>query len=84
MTKPKELLVYVEDHYCGVLREDSRGKHSFVYDMATTNPPQLSLSMPVRSEPWTGKPVEVYIDGILPDSRDTRQYISARANWFIN
>lgn len=51
MTKPKELLVFVEDHYCGVLREDSRGKHSFVYDMATTNPPQLSLSMPVRSEP---------------------------------
>ncbi|PLS25782.1 type II toxin-antitoxin system HipA family toxin [Bifidobacterium imperatoris] len=74
--KPKELLVYVEDQYCGVLREDNRGKHSFEYDISVANPPQISLSMPVRSEPWTGIAVEAYIDGILPDSRDMRQRIA--------
>ncbi|PLS28685.1 type II toxin-antitoxin system HipA family toxin [Bifidobacterium parmae] len=75
--KPKELLVFVEDQYCGILREDDHGKHSFTYDGTQPNPPQLSLSMPLRSEPWTGKPVEAYIDGVLPDERAIRSRIAS-------
>ncbi len=74
--KPKELLVFVEEHYCGVLREDNHGKHSFTYDSNSPTLPRLSLSMPQRSAPWTGKPVEAYIDGILPDDRDMRRRIA--------
>ena len=74
--KPKELLVFVEERYCGVLRGDAHGKHSFTYDNSNPTPPRLSLSMPQRSAPWTGKPVEAYIDGILPDDRDMRRRIA--------
>ncbi len=35
----------------------------------------LSLSMPVRGEAWSGRPVEAYIDGLLPDSMDVRTRI---------
>lgn len=31
--------------------------------------------MPRRSQPWTGKPIEAYIDGVLPDDPMTRRAI---------
>lgn len=72
--KIKELVVFIEGQRAGTLREDSAGKHTFQYDDPTTAP-QLSLSLRRRKEPWTGKPVEAFIDGVLPDDRVMRQRI---------
>ncbi|MDF7640206.1 type II toxin-antitoxin system HipA family toxin [Bifidobacterium sp. ESL0784] len=71
--KTKELRVYLEGRPIGLLREDKNGKHSFLYDNNAEG--QLSLSMPPQLEPWTGKPIEAYIDGVLPDDRTMRQRI---------
>lgn len=73
----KELLVFVEDRYCGMLREDGHGRHSFTYDFTGAVTPRLSLSMPLRTEPWTGKPIEAFIDGVLPDSPAMRRRVAA-------
>ena len=63
----------LEGQRIGILQEDISGKHSFIYDADA--PAQLSLSMPRRSQPWTGKPIEAYIDGVLPDDPMTRRAI---------
>ncbi|WEV69256.1 type II toxin-antitoxin system HipA family toxin [Bifidobacterium sp. ESL0775] len=72
--KSKELYAYLEGEPVGILREDNDGKHSFTYIPEAKA--QISLSMPIQKEPWTGKPVEAYIDGILPDDRAVRQRIA--------
>ena len=69
----KTLIVFLEGQRIGILQEDISGKHSFTYDVNA--PAQLSLSMPRRSEPWTGKPIEAYIDGVLPDDPMMRRTI---------
>lgn len=45
------------------------------YDADMGHGTPLSLSMPVRGEAWSGRPVEAYIDGLLPDSMDVRTRI---------
>ena len=73
--KTKELVVLVEGLRCGILREESNGYHSFTYDTDLGSVPQLSLSMPRRTEPWTGRLVEAFIDGVLPDDPAMRERI---------
>lgn len=69
----KTLIVLLEGRRIGILQEDSAGKHSFTYDADA--PAQLSLSMPRRAKPWTGAPIEAYIDGVLPDDLGMRKKI---------
>lgn len=76
MAKPKTLNVLLEGIPIGVLREDTQGRHTFTYDPSSPSDAQLSLSMPRRSQPWEGQPVEAYIDGILPDDPSIRQRIA--------
>ena len=70
----KQLHVFLYQTHIGLLREDPDGRHSFTYDVGYRGP-ALSLSMPFRREPWTGAPIEAYIDGILPDDRSVRAHI---------
>lgn len=78
MPNIKSLDVLLEGHHIGTLYEDASGKHTFTYNLSASNSDlaQLSLSMPRHVEPWTGLPVEAYIDGVLPDSADVRQRIA--------
>ena len=69
----KTLIVLLEGRQIGILQEDSTGRHSFTYEADA--PAQLSLSMPRRAKPWTGAPVEAYIDGVLPDDSGMRKKI---------
>lgn len=69
----KTLIVLLEGRRIGILQEDSAGKHSFTHDADA--PAQLSLSMPRRAKPWTGAPIEAYIDGVLPDDLGMRKKI---------
>lgn len=71
----KELHVLLDGRHIGVLAEDDLGRHMFQYDADMGHGMALSLSMPVRGEAWSGRPVEVYIDGLLPDSMDVRTRI---------
>lgn len=68
----KELHVLLDGRHIGVLAEDDLGRHMFQYDADMGHGMALSLSMPVRGEAWSGRPVEAYIDGLLPDSMDVR------------
>lgn len=72
--KIKRLHVLLNTRHIGLLEESPDGRHSFTYDPDYQGMP-LSLSMPLRPEPWTGTPVEAYIDGVLPDDREQRQRI---------
>ena len=76
--KPKELAVFLEGNRIGMLSEDSVGRHMFTYNMNARIDAPLSLSMPRRLAPWTGKPVEAFIDGVLPDDWAMRQRIARR------
>jgi serine/threonine-protein kinase HipA len=76
--KPKELVVFLEGRRIGVLSEDSYGKHIFTYDTDAEIDAPLSLSLPRRVAPWRGKPVEAFIDGVLPDDQVMRQRIARR------
>lgn len=71
----KELHVLLDGQHIGVLAEDDHGRHIFQYDADMGSGMALSLSMPVRGEAWSGRPVEAYIDGLLPDSMDVRTRI---------
>ena len=71
----KELHVLLDGRHIGVLAEDDLGRHMFQYDADMRHGMALSLSMPVRGEAWSGRPVEAYIDGLLPDSMDVRTRI---------
>lgn len=71
----KELHVLLDGRHIGVLAEDDRGRHMLQYDADMGRGMALSLSMPVRGEAWSGRPVEAYIDGLLPDSMDVRTRI---------
>lgn len=81
---PKELIVMLYSKRIGVLREHADGRHTFTYDTdqaapvndVGTNAIQLSFSMPRRARPWSGTPVEAYIDNILPDERSIRRRIA--------
>lgn len=78
MPKCKELIVLLEGRRIGVLREELSGHHTFTYDASAADDLRLSLSMPRRAEPWQGKPVEAFIDGVLPDDRDMRRRIAGQ------
>lgn len=71
----KELVVLLQNTPIGVLSEDKQGKHSFTYFPETDESLRLSIAMPHRVSAWTGKVVEAYIDGILPDDPNVRQRI---------
>lgn len=74
--KTKTLIVFLEGQRIGVLAEDRTGYHTFSYD--SPNSASLSLCLPPRMEPWSGKPVEAFIDGVLPDDHAMRQRIARR------
>ena len=71
----KKLVVLLQDTPIGVLSEDERGRHAFVYFPEVDESLRLSIAMPHRVSAWTGRVVEAYIDGILPDDPNVRQRI---------
>lgn len=63
----------------GVLVQDEDGDQTFVYDsewMASASAIPLSRQLPLRPEPFTGRPVRAFFSGILPEA-DTRTLIAS-------
>ena len=62
--------VYLRAHYVGLLEELDRG-HRFTYDVAyieSDNPEPVSLTLPVRAEPYeTDRELHPFFDGLIPE-----------------
>jgi len=77
---PRNLSVYLNGIRVGTLARATRGL-LFVYDtswIASSVSRPLSLSMPLRREPYLGDVVENYFDNLLPDNQAIRNRIQTR------
>ena len=77
---PMNLTVYLNGIRVGTLTRATRGLQ-FVYDtswITSRESRPLSLSMPLRREPYLGDVVENYFDNLLPDNQAIRNRIQTR------
>jgi serine/threonine-protein kinase HipA len=70
MSQDKVLDVRLDGHLLGRLEQTPVGKMSFRYVEGATR--ALSLSMPVRAEPYDDEACEAYFGGLLPESEPAR------------
>lgn len=75
------LRVYQNDRLVGHLVKEPGGAISFRYDLAwltrTTAFP-VSLSLPLREEPWRGEPVMAVFENLLPDTDALRRRVAEK------
>ncbi|WP_440422835.1 HipA N-terminal domain-containing protein [Prevotella merdae] len=65
----KSAKIYMYERYAGMLKEDENG-FSFVYDPSYLQQPDaepISLSMPLRKEPYEDKVLFPFFDGLIPE-----------------
>ena len=65
----KSAKIYMYDRYAGLLTEDENG-FSFVYDadyLQQSDVEPISLTMPLRSEPYEDKVLFPFFDGLIPE-----------------
>ncbi|MEW6280522.1 MAG: type II toxin-antitoxin system HipA family toxin [Candidatus Eremiobacterota bacterium] len=80
-SRTARLTVWMNGEEVGGWRVDSRGEHELSYaDSWLSHPDRrpLSLSMPLRPEPYRGPLVHDYFDNLLPDSDAIRRRLQAR------
>lgn len=73
--------VYMNGYRVGVLTKTGSGAHHFSYDARWLELPgsrPISLSMPLRHQPYQGDEVYNFFDNLLPDNPDIRRRIVAR------
>lgn len=69
-TTPKVLDVYLQDRLAGCLRQDVSGRMLFAYVpdwLSDSAAMPLSLSLPLRREPFTQRECSGYFGGLLPE-----------------
>lgn len=71
-----QLAVYIGGVRCGTLSEDRHGAISFEYESSYRGIP-LSLSMPVGLARYPDRVVRPYLQGLIPDDPETRNWIGA-------
>ncbi|SDB36261.1 HipA N-terminal domain-containing protein [Desulfonatronum thiosulfatophilum] len=77
----RELSVWMNGLRVGTLRCHSSGKLEFAYHeqwMRENSARPLSLSMPLRAEPYSGEVVENYYDNLLPDNQAVRRHLQRK------
>lgn len=65
----KSAKIYMYDRYAGRLTEDENGFH-FAYDseyLAAEGAEPISLTMPLREEPYEDKVLFPFFDGLVPE-----------------
>lgn len=75
--------VYVHELKAGTLVEEEDG-YVFTYDpdyVGRTDPPPVSLTMPVRAEPYRSRMLFPAFDGLIPEGW---LLLIAERNWKIN
>lgn len=87
MESLKTLKVILEATVAGTLRQDSSGALSFAYDSGYNGTP-LSVSMPNDGRVFNDKTVRPYLEGLLPESQNTRRELADRydvmSRWLRN
>lgn len=61
--------VYVRNNFAGILSENDEG-YSFVYDeeyLKSENALFVSLTMPLRAEPYNSRTLFSFFDGLIPE-----------------
>lgn len=72
----KRLSVRLHGMPVSTLEQDDSGRLQMSYLPEATRP--LSLSLPVREEPYASDPCEAYFGGLLPESEQARKQIARR------
>lgn len=71
-----QLSIRLHGRPVGVLEQKSTGKKSFLYDKNAHM--SLSVSMPIREEPYGEQSCEAYFGGLLPESETAKKLIGKR------
>lgn len=77
------LNVFLNSRLVGQLRRDVSGAISFKYERSWLEwefVMPVSLSLPLRSQTYSGAPVVAVFDNLLPDNDDLRRQIAARTH----
>jgi serine/threonine-protein kinase HipA len=72
----KQLSIRLLGNPVGTLEQTPEGKKIFTYNSDVLTP--ISLSMPVRKEPYGEKTCEAFFGGLLPESDTARQLIGKK------
>ena len=76
------LNVFLNSRLVGQLRRETSGAITFQYDRSWLEwqlALPVSLSLPLREQPYVGAPVLAVFENLLPDSDSLRRQIAARA-----
>lgn len=76
----RALDVYFAETLCGRLEQDDAGALSFAYAQSYLDlrqSPPISVSMPLRAEPWPDRQVRPFFSGLLPDEGARQRLASA-------
>jgi serine/threonine-protein kinase HipA len=76
------LNVFLNSRLVGQLRRETSGAILFQYDRAWReweSALPVSLSLPIREQPYVGAPVLAVFENLLPDNESLRRQIAARA-----
>lgn len=65
-TPSRQAMVFQQDVLAGRVAQLEGGEWSFVYESGYTGPP-VSLSLPVRAEPYLFAAFPPFLDGLLPE-----------------
>lgn len=72
--------VYLHDKKAGLLSQEDDGTLGFAYApeyLTGDHHPAISVSMPLREEPYSDRTARAYFSGLLPDERARRRLASA-------
>src|SRR3546814_17690968 len=75
------LLVYLNNRLVGHLAKEPSGAISFRYDDIWLGWEQafpVSLSLPLREDPYRGEPVAAVFENLLPDSEPLRRRVAEK------
>lgn len=75
------LRVYQNDRLVGYLLKEPSGAIEFRYDhqwLDRSKAFPVSLSLPLREDPWRGEPVAAVFENLLPDSVDLRKRVAEK------
>jgi serine/threonine-protein kinase HipA len=76
----RDMDVYLGDQRAGTLAQDDTGALTFLYTkdyLGTTKPQIISVSMPLREQPYPDRITRPYFSGLLPDERARQRLASA-------
>jgi serine/threonine-protein kinase HipA len=75
------LRVFLHNSEVGLLLKDPSGAISFKYEgawLAKENAVPVSLSLPLREDPFRGAPVQAVFENLLPDSEHLRRAVAEK------